>query len=345
MSPVTYGTSRLATPGNGTHVTSMALQDSPTLSRFLRIAVVAGVESAVQIHIRRGDDLNARDEMGQTPLMLSAARNHAAICKLLLAAGADAGLLDPSGRNALGIAQAAGALESALAIEAACLLKPAVDAPSRPTQAANDRSVLDHTSGKPDHCRAPLEGVKSDSNEPETPPVSIDGSDEFDLSGWEAEEAHAPPGDDQILAVAAFEIQAAITEHQPIDTSSEWDDFDAFLPGRATPLPRADDAETRERMRLVLLRAIREGSVPHTAIADLTRGDSGEPDAETGSLLAMVVNDLGAEIDERFEYSAPHESFEVFVAPDEKPSEEDAIAEAMAFIDDLAARRNEPLRL
>ena len=69
------------------------------------MAVVAGVESAVQIHIDRGDDLNARDEKGQTPLMLSAARNKATVCKLLVDAGADAALLDPSGRSALGIAR------------------------------------------------------------------------------------------------------------------------------------------------------------------------------------------------------------------------------------------------
>ena len=69
----------------------------------------------------------------------------------------------------------------------------------------------------------------------------------------------------------------------------------------------------RERLRLVLLRAIREGSVPHSAIEDLTCDDHGEPDPDAEALLSMVVNDLGAETDERFEYSAPHESFEVFV--------------------------------
>ena len=82
--------------------------------------MVTGVERAVRIHIDRGDDLNARDEKGRTPLMLSAARDNAAICRLLLAAGADAGLLDPSGRAALDIARAVGALDAASVIEAVC---------------------------------------------------------------------------------------------------------------------------------------------------------------------------------------------------------------------------------
>jgi RNA polymerase primary sigma factor len=259
------------------------------------MAVVTGVESAVQIHINRGDDLNARDDKGQTPLMLSAARNKAAICKLLLAAGANTDLLDPLGRTALGIAQAAGALEAASIVIAWF-------------------STDDESAG-------------------------------FDLTGWEAEEDHPPPEGDPTLSATAFEIQSAITEHQPIDTSADWDDFEAFLPDRARPLPRADDAEARERLRLIFLRAIREGSVPHSAIEELTRGDDGEPDSEAGALLSMVINDLGAETDERFEYSAPHESFEVFVRPDESPDEEDAVADALAFVDDLDGRGNEPLRI
>ena len=38
------------------------------LNQFLRMAVMAGVESAVQLHIERGDDLNARDASGMTQL-------------------------------------------------------------------------------------------------------------------------------------------------------------------------------------------------------------------------------------------------------------------------------------
>lgn len=308
------------------------------------MAVVTGVESAVRIHIERGDDLNARDDKGQTPLMLSAARNNAAVCKLLLTAGADAGLIDPSGRDALGIACAAGALDAASAIEAACMSDRGQSAAvaARPvTQAANDASGADPADPEPSFVAPPMPEVAA----PEIALVAVDDGEGFDLSCWEPEEGQAPPKDDPALSGAAVEIQAAITNHQPIDTSVDWDDFEAFLPERATPLPHADDAEARERLRLVLLRAIREGSVPHSAIEDLTRGDDGETDPEACALLGMVVNDLGAETDERFEYSAPHESFEVFVALDEKPDEANALADALAVVENLAARRNEPLRL
>lgn len=319
---------------------------APPLSRFLRIAALAGVESAVQIHIERGDDLNARDDSGQTPLMLSAARNKAAVCKLLLAAGADARLLDPSGRDALTIAHAAGALDAASAIEAACISDPCESADvsaEEVTPAANPASGADLADPEPEtpFIAPPMFEAAA----PEIVGMSAGDDEELDLGSWQAEEDQVPPEDDSTLAAAAVEIQAAITDHQPIDTSADWDEVEAFLPERATPLPRADDAEARERLRLVLLRAIREGSVPHSAIEDLTRGDDSEPDPEAGALLSMVINDLGAETDERFEYSAPHETFEVFVAPDEKPGEEDAVADAMAFVDELAARRNEPLRL
>ncbi len=316
------------------------------LNKHLRVAVVAGVESAVQIHIARGDDLDARDDKGQTPLMLSAARNKAAICKLLLAAGADAGLLDPSGLDALGIARAAGALDAALAIEAACMSDPgksAEVAAEHVPQSADDTTGADLSN--PENEAALAAPPAPEAAASDVAVTFVDGGEGFDLGSWEAEEDQAPPEDDPTLAYSAVEIQAAITAHQPIDTSADWGDFEAFLPERATPLLRADDAEARERLRLVLLRAIREGSVPHSAIEALALGDDGEPDPEAGALLGMVVNDLGAESDERFEYSAPHETFEVFVAPDEKPFEEDAVADAMAFVDELAARRNEPLRL
>lgn len=94
------------------------------LSQFLRMAVMAGVESAVQIHIDRGNDLNARDASGMTPLMLSAARNKPAICRLLLSAGADHSLRDPAGKSALEIAVKSGSNAVATILGAVNVLSP-----------------------------------------------------------------------------------------------------------------------------------------------------------------------------------------------------------------------------
>jgi RNA polymerase primary sigma factor len=319
------------------------------------MAVVAGVESAVQIHIARGDDLDARDDKGLTSLMLSAMRNKPAICKLLLEAGADASLLDPSGRDALGIAQAAGAHEAVLVIEAASMARAVSNGADGSWDFAStslNGQATEANSESPAHPGSNSPTARSDfDREIETTHpiewasgVAEDGGS-FDLTGWEAEEDQPPPEDDPALTVAALQIQSAIAEHQPIDTSADWEDFEAFLPERASPLPRADDTETCERLRLVLLRAIREGSVPHSSIEDITLDEDGSPSEEAACLLRMVINDLGAETDERLEYSCCDDSFEVFVAPEEKPDEEDTLADALAFVDDLAARRNEPLRI
>lgn len=325
------------------------------------MAVVAGVESAVQIHIDRGDDLNARDDKGQTPLMLSAARNSGAICKLLLSAGADASLFDPLGRNALGIAREMGASEAVSAIESSYairlivhsaddLVEPAlaVDIKSKPPLVPEP--LAPYSCRTAVETKLPAEKVAapvlvSEHATSDVALLAVDEFEEFDLGSWEAEEDQTPPEDDPALVGAATALQAAITEHQPIDNSADWDDFDAYLPDAAAQLPRGDDTEALEQLRLVFLRAIREGSIPHSAIEDLTRSDDGEPDPDAVALLRMIVNDLGAETDERFEYSAPHESFEIFVEPNEKPGEEDMVADALAFVDEWATRRNEPLRL
>jgi RNA polymerase primary sigma factor len=178
----------------------------------------------------------------------------------------------------------------------------------------------------------------------ETQHDGVDG-EAFDLTGWEVEAEPPLPQGDPTLAEAARELQRAISKHQPIDPSTDWEDFEAYLPELASPLPGANDADARERLRLVLLRAIREGSVPDASIEDISLGDDGFPNAEAFSLLRMVINDIGAETDDRFEYCSPDESFEVVVAPEATPDEEDMVAEALAFSDNLASRRNDPLRI
>lgn len=322
---------------------------------------MAGVESAVQIHIDRGDDLNARDASGMTPLMLSAARNKPTICRLLLSAGADHGLLDPSGRTALQIAIASGA-------EAAAEILAAVRAPlpsftpseieiNLRREPATERANSGHPeaeaalSAEPTAALAP---TKRDT--PAEPPAQeaaprpehalhdLDDG-EFDLSGWEVEQEATRPEADLLVVHSASAIQIAITAHEPIDSSAEWDDIDAYLPEVALPLARADDAEGRARLRLLLLRALREGSVPALDVQAHSINEDRTANAEAEAYLAMVINDLGAETDERFEYADGDESFEVFVDPEETHDEEAFLDEALVAIDRAASPRHEPLRI
>ena len=337
-----------------------SIDDARPLSQFLRMAVMAGVESAVRIHIERGDDLNSRDASGMTPLMLSAARNKPTICKLLLEAGADYKMLDPSGKNALEIAIAAGSEATAAILKADCSpvqsSRVASTINSEPNSTIGLSSLLDHISighepSESEKATEPheLESQPTVSDSKPGPPPSLvineidDG--EFDLSVWEAEEEPARPEADLMVLDLATAVQTAITAHEPIDSSAEWDDIDLYLPEVALPLALADDADGRAQLRGLLLRAIREGSVPKLAVqAQSTNEDCSEnPAAE--AYLSMVINDLGAEVDERFEYSDAHESFKVFIDPAETLDEETTLDDALVAIDNAASLRYEPLRI
>lgn len=331
---------------------------------------MAGVESAVQIHIDRGDDLDARDASGMTPLMLTAARNKPAICRLLLSAGADHGLLDPSGKTALEIARAAGSHDTAAVLDAVRpppLSTPTAEIPPEAELGAVAEALADAAVGAssdattaapsaPAEVEPPPEielppQLSTVESEPEQYPAPASiaeeaGHDgEFDLSGWESEEEPTRPEADLIVQDLASAIQIAITLHQPIDSSAGWDDIEAFLPDMALPLARADDAEGRALLRRLLLRAIREGSVPGLDVQAQSTNEDRSENPEAEAFLTMVVNDLGAEVDERFEYVGPSESFEVFVDPEETPDEEAVLDEALAAIDRAAAPRHEPLRI
>lgn len=332
----------------------------PTLSSFFRMAVIAGVEGAVRVHIQRGDDLNARDAGGQTPLMLAAARNKPQICRLLLAAGADPHLSDLRGNNALFIANTKGLREVALLLEAACAstvqTRSTGDSCDLNDTSPNDESIDRITPNSENigmDVTTDLHSIDHDKSIECTaveiaPAVQQIDFDEdgtmLDLSGWEAEAELAMFDGDPMVLSTATEVQNAISKHAPIDISEDWDDFEAFLPERASPLPKADDAEAMERLRILLLRAVREGSVPNHAIEDLTINDDQTPNTDAEALLRMVINDLGAETDERHEYSTHHESFLAHVDKRESSGEEQIIDEAISFIDELESGRNNPLR-
>lgn len=69
-------------------------------SRLLKLAVLTGVEKAVQVHLKSKASVNVQDSDGTTPLILAAQKGHFKICRLLLENGADPELPDYSGKKA-----------------------------------------------------------------------------------------------------------------------------------------------------------------------------------------------------------------------------------------------------
>nr|WP_229519388.1 sigma-70 family RNA polymerase sigma factor [Massilia rhizosphaerae] len=315
------------------------------------MAVIAGVESAVQLHIDRGDNINARDGNGFTALMLAAARNKSSICQLLLSAGADKDLLAPSGKSAYIIAVDAGALEAAALFEE---ITPSPDqipsAEMTATPMDQRASIVDgYVTGSADHIVAPsfdsVETTVFDLRNDDAEQVDLDGGRAFDLLEWEAEEEASPPEVNPAVAENARAIQEFISNHEPFDSSEGWDDVDIYLPDVSLPLARAENPEARELLRLLLLRAVREGSVPEDAVGVLSLNADRSANAQAEALLTMVIRDLGAEVDDRFEYVSVDENFEVFVNPEETMGEADKVADALALLDNLESRYSEPLRL
>ncbi|WP_367065910.1 sigma-70 family RNA polymerase sigma factor [Oryzisolibacter sp. LB2S] len=328
------------------------------LNHFLRMAVVAGVKSALQLHITRGDDLNARDANGMTPLMLAAARNNPAICKQLLDAGVHHGLVDPTGKTALEIAIAAGSDAAAAILAATCgqrsiatlepqswvrvapelLTEPVL--PSVNTIAVATSNHSEETTSQPTAHESTVAHTSIEAPIPFSAGANTVDTGAFDLSGWEAESEPSRPEINHVVVDAARAIQTAITAHRPIDSSAEWDDIEIDLPEAVPPLVRADNIEGRAKLRLLLLRALREGSVPALNVQSLASNDDHSANPEAEAYVTMVINDLGAEVDERLEYSG---SLEVFVNPEETSDEKEILDQALAMIDGATSRRHLPL--
>lgn len=358
-----------------------------SMNPLLRMAVLAGVETAVRLHIRRGDDLNVRDGGGATPLMLAASRRKSGIVALLLSAGADPSLADPSGLYAIDHAERSGSTECADLIRT-YLATVRVDCLPAGADGESVVSIVpgDHYPDSIDVSKNDVEAVgevvagkrgelgpqarettrfseipngnpaneRCDTTQPlvqvgtnaETEPVPVRVADLSGLDapddepcfdGWEPEEESVVPDGNAAVACEVRAVHEAIGRHKALDSDEDWSDIEAFLPERALPLAREDGEGPG--VRSLLLRALREGSVPESFLVEVCREADGVRNEEAERLISFVLGDLGATVDERDESDgAPHEPGETF-------AEEPFLTEAMAYAKELASGRNEPLRL
>ena len=291
------------------------------LNKLLKIAASNGIEGALRIHIAKGDDLNARDEAGNTPLMLAAKKNRAKACKLLLENGASPSSLDGLGRNAAEIAFDAGAKDAAEIIWSFM-------------QHQNNSQLLEKDQEDP----------AADSNHTDDILIEIPVNLGAEFGDWEPEEEATPPQENPELAFKSKQQQTAISEYVAIDSSTDWEGFDVSLPEFAEPVVTTDHKSKRSEIRRLLLRVMREGSIPDLEVQDLAVSDFGVDDQDFKNNLRQIINDLGGQTDERYEEISFKNDFRVYLDEEESIEEEHALNEALEYLDNLSGSFNDPVR-
>lgn len=348
------------------------------LNPLLRMATIAGVEVAVKLHIARGDDLDARDGGGATPLMLASARRKKGVVQLLLAAGANPELLDPEGKDALAYA------EKGACTQCIALLREALGFSVQ----VNENDVSDEDSPQTD--------VQA------TEPFHPSFSSESSYHNAEDEKAEvASQVDEVVLSNVRPVVEPAICEERPclrtgehivvngeaetrsnlIDLDDEPLDFgfeDDWVADSEAIAPKGDmtvaevisalqgtigqhkaiDTDVEwddvdlflperalplanddgEGIRGLLFRGLREGTVSETALIDVCREVGISRNEDSERLLTFVLGDLGIVIDEWTGLAEQSDLLEPTA------DEEFGLSEALEFVEDLASGRNEPLR-
>ncbi len=335
------------------------------LSPLFRSALLAGVEAAVLVHIRKGEDVNGRDEKGRTPLMIAASRNYPTICRILLEAGANPKLLDFQGRAALEIAMAEGAKQAAA--ELACKIAHQDSSPysgSPPVrfdvhQVGQLSGGQLHNHSGPHHVSGRSGGDVGSCNSGifPVPTVGMDQSlvryftvnedllkSERELTFEPEDEAPCPDRDHQ-LEESSARVQWAISAHAPQDVSDELVGFDDLLPLSALSVQPPDDGAFRTVLRNFFCSALQDGFVSKSRLHRLSSTVSTDevdrvlgPRAEVipEALLLQVLGDIGAALDGVIDDPSPAPA-----GPDDLTIWEEAEA-AVSYIEDLRAARNDP---
>lgn len=344
------------------------------LNPLLRLAAISGVETAIKLHIRRGDDLDARDGLGATPLILAAGRRRKGAVRLLLDAGVNPMLVDQSGMDALahalrgGCADTIAMLTEAVAriAEPGSVAEPIVENFQRvrnvetealpPTVETSDVEVppiveehLETVATANDLLRMDIEEsspIAPDNSSSTTSVITPkdklnllaldeDPLEDLCADDWEAEKEVSVPDGDETVAEVARQVHNAIGRHKVVDRDEDWADVDLHLPVRATPFVHNEGGGA---VRDLLLTAMREGMVSETRLIDVCSKADGSRNEEAERLFAFVVGELGATVVEWTE------SDERPFLSDASMQEERLLTEAVEFAEDLASGRNDPFR-
>lgn len=298
------------------------------LSGTFKQAVTLGIEAVVRHHLRSGQDVNSRDDKGQTPLIIAAAKGHLRICSILLEAGANATLKNFAGLTALDMA--INEKRSDVWELLRPLLEEELPVPLEPNPSAPESSL-------------PLP--------PESSPlivIALDDEDtELDLSGWQPEIDFPPPPLDPRVLPDVRSTQRELGEHIPIDFDEDWSDVEITLPELIAKRRRRRDNDEQLRWfgdaSALVLTALRDGEVPESLISSITPSMGVDGDNEGvvnfDAMLRMTLGDLGVRIGD------DEDACIILNGPDDESEARYSLelSEAMQFLRTCLERREDPL--
>lgn len=256
------------------------------LPPLFRIAAINGVKATILLHLNRGDDFNATDSKGRSPLLLAAARGHAEICGLLLDAGADASLRDFEGYDALSVAIINGHKETE------SVLKSHISPPL--PEADSEILLFPSLGSESDHLTKEKDLVRKDPS-----CSSIDDDDFVDVSTWEEDKESLPPLTDCSCISGADDIQTRMSSHIPIDMDDNWSDVYIDLPEILKARQRwivDEDDSWQLTLREVFLAGLENGWVSEQQVSMAIPRSTGEDYGFDGEFLSnfhFVLGDLG----------------------------------------------------
>jgi RNA polymerase primary sigma factor len=227
------------------------------LSSLFKLAIISGVESVIRFYIRRGNDVNARDDRGRSPLLLAASKGDVSVCRLLLDLGADPLVADSEGATVLELAKTKGFTEiadiikeriagiSGVLSQGAGSEAVAADEfdhnggkehtespPARHDDSLNLKalSLLQKTKGFTENtdllrqCIAGASGVPSQGVGSEEVPA-----DGFDHNGWEEYIESPPAPHDDTVKLKALSLQNSFSQYEPVHGElPNWPEYDVW---------------------------------------------------------------------------------------------------------------------
>ncbi|MGB4101269.1 MAG: sigma-70 family RNA polymerase sigma factor [Alphaproteobacteria bacterium] len=333
-----------------------------TRNRFspaFRMAIVAGAVESVRLHLNSGNNADAADEKGRSPLMIAASIGHLAICRLLLESGADPSLKDREGNDAISIAILRGNAEVAALLRTTW--NKSIPNVHNNEEQASDSNLYNLGIASP---RAPIDdhitplkqtvtivSHHNDINREEQKDAvgawsASDGETTFDLSIWQEVVATPPPPDDTTCAVEAGELQKALARHTPIDTDASWDDVEIDLPELSHIAHRRLQLapEVKYALGTLIIQSFRDGRIRADMIDNVVATEAGFNDQERMEVAAAVrlaLGDLGVLIDD--EVIPPDNLFDPYEDDEEQLGE--VAVDVLNFIGQLLTNDADPFSL